>query len=160
MPGAIVMAGLSPVSGMLFDKFGPRWMCISGCLILTFGSAMFGFVTPNTSQFYVCFAYALRMAGISLVNMPTNTWSLNALRDKSIAHGNAIINTSRQIFGSIGTAVLVTVMMLVSNFYAASGDVVATARGINAAFFGSTVITIAALILTIAKVGKDNKSEL
>jgi EmrB/QacA subfamily drug resistance transporter len=156
MPGAIIMAGISPVSGILFDKFGPRWMCITGCAVIAVGSGMLGLMTPETTQLYVCFAYTFRMTGIALVNMPANTWGLNALKDESIAHGNAIINTARQVFGSIGTAVLVTVMMLVSNVYAGSGEIIATSRGIDAAFIGSTIITIAALIITILKIGKDN----
>jgi EmrB/QacA subfamily drug resistance transporter len=155
MPGAIIMAAISPVSGILFDKFGPRWMCIVGCSIIAIGSGMLAMMTPSTSQLFVCFAYSFRMAGIALVNMPANTWGLNALKDESIAHGNAIINTARQIFGSIGTAVLVTVMMLVSGLYADSGELIATAKGIDAAFMGSTIITIAALIITIIKVGKE-----
>jgi EmrB/QacA subfamily drug resistance transporter len=155
MPGAVIMAGISPVSGFLFDKFGPRWMCITGCSIIVVGSGMLALMTPATTQLYVCFAYTFRMAGIALVNMPANTWGLNALKDESIAHGNAIINTARQVFGSIGTALLVTVMMLVGNIFAGSEEIAATAKGIDAAFMGSTVITIAALILTIAKVGKD-----
>jgi Na+/melibiose symporter-like transporter len=156
MPGAIIMAAISPVSGILFDKFGPRWMCIIGCAIITVGSGMLALMTPYTSQLYICFAYSFRMTGIALVNMPANTWGLNALKDESIAHGNAIINTARQVFGSIGTAILVTIMMLVSDFFSASGEIIATSRGIEAAFAGSTIITIAALIITIAKVGKEN----
>ncbi|MDR2486731.1 MAG: multidrug efflux MFS transporter [Clostridiales Family XIII bacterium] len=154
MPAAIIMAGISPVSGMLFDRFGPRALCITGCAVIAAGSGMLALVGPETTGLYICLAYSFRMGGIALVNMPANTWGLNALKDESIAHGNAIINTSRQVFGSIGTAVLVTVMTLVSGIFAPSGELVAVSRGIDAAYAGAALITVAALALSIAKVGR------
>ena len=53
------------------------------------------------------------MIGLSLVNMPINTWGINALENRVIAHGTAIANTFRQVAGSLGTAVLITVMSIV-----------------------------------------------
>jgi len=42
--------------------------------------------------------------------MPMTTLALNQLPDHLIPHGTAMNNTFRQVAGSIGTAVLVTIM--------------------------------------------------
>jgi EmrB/QacA subfamily drug resistance transporter len=153
MPGAIVMAAISPVSGALFDKFGPRALSIIGLVIIVAGSAMLSFLSLGTPSWYILVAYTFRMAGIALVNMPVNTWGINALSGEMIAHGNSINNTGRQVAGSIGTAVLVTVMMLVSASHGGS-SVSASAAGIEAAFMGGTIITFSALVLAVIRVGR------
>jgi len=151
MPGALLMAGMSPVSGMLFDRFGPRALSITGISLITAGSFMLTFLDVNSSYLYVCFSYSIRMFGMSMVNMPINTWGLNMLPNRLIAHGNAINNTARQIGGSLGTAVLVTVMMMVAANSSHHG-LEATAIGISAAFRCAGILTAAALVLTIIRV--------
>jgi EmrB/QacA subfamily drug resistance transporter len=151
MPGALLMAGLSPVAGVLFDKFGPRALSIIGLSSLTAGTALLSLMNVHTSESYVCVVYALRMGGMSLVNMPINTWGINALDQDRIAHGNAVNNTLRQIAGSMGTAVLVTVMMIFGE--GRGGNAVEdTAAGVSAAFTGAMMFTLFALILAIIKV--------
>ncbi|MDR2609895.1 MAG: multidrug efflux MFS transporter [Clostridiales Family XIII bacterium] len=153
MPGAIAMAVISPVSGILFDRFGPRALSIIGLAIIVVGSAMLAFLSLSTPSWYVLVAYTFRMAGISLVNMPVNTWGINALPGAMIAHGNSINNTARQVAGSIGTAVLVTVMMLVSASHGGM-SAAASAAGIDAAFAGGTIITFSAFLLAVIRVGR------
>jgi EmrB/QacA subfamily drug resistance transporter len=153
MPGAVLMAAISPVSGSLFDKFGPRALSICGLSTITLGTGMLAFLSPNVPMWYILTAYTLRMVGISLVNMPLNTWGINALPSDMIAHGNSINNTARQVAGSIGTAVLITIMMLISSLHGGP-QIIAVSRGIDAAFAGATLITLSALILAIIKVGR------
>jgi EmrB/QacA subfamily drug resistance transporter len=158
MPGALLMAAMSPVSGMLFDRFGPRILCICGLSILTAGSGMMAFIGTETVVPYVLVAYTFRLLGISLVNMPLNTWGINALSNRKIPHGNAINNTGRQVAGSMGTAILVTVMMLVSGDLE-TPDLASTALGIDAAFGGAALLTLAALIMAVFKVKKQPESD-
>ena len=47
---------------------------------------------------------------MAFVMMPLMTAAINALPPRLISHGNAFLNTMRQLAGSIGTAILVTVM--------------------------------------------------
>src|SRR5699024_8316639 len=47
---------------------------------------------------------------IAMVMMPMTTLALNQLPNELIPHGTAMNNTFRQMAGSIGTAVLVTIM--------------------------------------------------
>ncbi len=50
------------------------------------------------------------MMGISMVMMPVTTTGMNALPLNLISDGTVVNNTARQVFASMGTAVLVSVM--------------------------------------------------
>lgn len=154
MPGALFMCVMSPISGVLFDRFGPRRLCLVGLTILTVGGVMLIFIRENTSYLYLGFAYTIRAFGMSMVNMPVNTWGINALDNRYLAHGNAVINTARQVAGAIGTACLITIMTLVITANSAAGTIQATVWGIQAAFTGSVILTSAALVLAFFKVGR------
>ena len=54
--------------------------------------------------------YIIRSIGMSFIMMPIMTAGMNALPMKLISHGTATQNTSRQVAGSIGTAILITLM--------------------------------------------------
>jgi EmrB/QacA subfamily drug resistance transporter len=159
MPGAFVMAGMSLVTGTLFDRFGPRGLSIAGLSIMTGGSVMLSLMNEQSSLVYICFAYTIRMLGMSMVNMPINTWGINALSNRMIAHGNAINNTARQVAGSMGTAVLVTVMMIVAGHDQNPGSAHATVAGMDMAFLCASGLTACALILSIMKVGSGGDHE-
>lgn len=110
LPGAIVMGIMSPIAGKLFDKFGSRILAIIGLIIVSITTFMFSNLSVATEITYLATLYAVRMMGISLVMMPVQTAGLNSISNKLIPHGTAIANTMRQVAGSIGTAVLITVM--------------------------------------------------
>ncbi|MDR4151541.1 multidrug efflux MFS transporter, partial [Bacillus thuringiensis] len=54
--------------------------------------------------------YIMRSMGMSFIMIPIMTAVRNALPMKLIAHCTATQNMSRQVAGSIGTAILITVL--------------------------------------------------
>lgn len=160
LPAAIIMGIMSPVSGTLFDKFGPRAMSIIGIVLVTAGTFAFAFLTSDTTAVFLIVLYAVRMFGLSLVNMPVNTWGMNALDTKLINHGTSVSNTFRQVAGSIGTAVLVSVSTAVTNAQLAAGadPVQASIHGINFAFGVGGGICVVGLVLVVLFV-RDRKGD-
>lgn len=155
MPNAIILGIMSPISGRLFDQFGPRKLVLIGLSIMAVTTIRFCLLSENATFMDLCIIFTIRGFGMSLLNMPINTWGLNALDNSVIAHGNAVGNTARQIAGSIGTAIMVTIMTLVAAATATSGVAHSTVLGINAAFLFSEILTIFALILAFFKVHDD-----
>ncbi len=84
--------------------------------------------------------------------MPVTTWGLNSLRNDQIAHGNAISNTGRQVGGAISTALIVTIMTMVTAANADLGPLQATTAGIDVAYGVSAGIAGIALVLAVLKV--------
>ncbi|MFQ3543760.1 MDR family MFS transporter [Halobacillus rhizosphaerae] len=163
LPGAIVMGIMSPITGRIFDKFGARWLAMIGLTIVAVTTYQFTNLTADTAYSSILIIYAIRMMGIAMVMMPVSTAGLNQLPKRLIPHGTAMNNTMRTIAGSMGTAMLVTVMTNTSkNFdpdmskYAGESSAQvkqqvmsdAMIHGINMAFLVATGIAIAGIILS------------
>ncbi|MDF2857775.1 MAG: transporter [Neobacillus sp.] len=110
LPGALVMALMSPITGKLFDKFGGRVLAITGLVIMTVTTYYFSKLSFETSYTYLVILHAIRMFGMSMVMMPVSTNGLNQLPTRFYPHGTAMNNTLNQVAGAIGTGLLVTIM--------------------------------------------------
>lgn len=164
LPGAIVMAIMSPITGRLFDKIGPKPLAITGLIITGISTYLLAKLQIDSSYFYIIFVYTIRMFGISLVMMPIMTNGLNSLTAKLYPHGTAANNTIQQVAGSIGTAILVAVMgeraasagADIAKEAMASGTMIteealtqqALLEGIHLSFLVATLFTVIALVLS------------
>ncbi|OEC01085.1 MFS transporter [Lysinibacillus sphaericus] len=110
LPGALAMGIMSPITGKLFDKFGPRILAIIGLTITTIATFGLTKLAMDSSYTFIVSMYTIRMFGMSMVMMPIMTNGLNQLPQMMNPHGTAINNTLQQVAGAIGSAVLVTFM--------------------------------------------------
>src|SRR5699024_12764863 len=115
LPGAIVIGIMSPITGRLSDKYGGKWLALTGLGIFTLPTFMFTPLSLETSFLYLPVIYAVRMFGLSFALMPVMTLALNQLPPKWYSHGSALANTMQQISASIGTAILVTLYAMRTN---------------------------------------------
>lgn len=151
LPASIAGIVLSPISGMLFDRMGPRLVTVGGMVVIAGSLLGFSFMGAGLTVGLAATLCALQACGQGLANMPVNTWGVNALPDELIAHGNAIANTGRQVFGAISTALLVTVMSSVqaSALVGGASAAEATVAGAGAAYFGCAVVAIVGLVVAV-----------
>ena len=150
LPGAIVMGAMGPIAGRLFDKYGPRMLAITGMGLLTVTTFAFVFIGPGTGLVTLTIIYTLRLFSLSLVNMPISTWGMNALSNDVVNHGTSVQNTFRQVAGSLGTAIIVSVSTIVSGANEATmGQVGAGVFGINMAFAVAGALCLAGFILVV-----------
>ena len=153
LPAAAVGIIISPISGVVFDKFGPRAISIVGLALMTGALFLLSLSTDNTPILVVALFCMLQSAGQSLANMPVNTWGVNALTNDMIAHGNAIANTGRQVAGGLCTALIITVMTSVTASAGVDASIqVATAVGAGVAYKVCAAIGLVSLIYAIFSV--------
>jgi len=164
LPGAILMGIMSPITGIIFDKVGARWLSVVGLIITTYTTYEFSQLTVDTTYTHLIIMYSLRMFGMSMLMMPIQTAGMNQLPQRLNAHGSAMSQTLRNVAGALGTAFLVTLMtnaatsrvkeLVVQNNIdpanqAAMLEVTqqGTIYGINHSFAISTWMTVVALVL-------------
>ncbi len=154
LPGALIMGAMGPVAGRLFDRHGPRALSLIGMALLTLATLTFAFLGDSTGLVMLTVMYTLRSLAMALVNMPINTWAINALDDSLINHGTSVNNTFRQVAGSFGTAALVSISTLVSSAMTQSGIDATHAGivGVDAAFAVGTLLCLVGLIIVIVSV--------
>lgn len=172
LPGALVMAVMSPITGRLFDAFGAKWLAISGLSISAITTFALSGLTLDTSYASIMFLYTMRMFGFSMIMMPVMTNGLNQLDAVLYPHGTAMNNTLQQVSGAIGSAIFLTIMNArmsnwISNEIAIqrqSGEFpvdegaqqavmeeltrVGMLEGITFSFFIAAIVTIVALVLS------------
>ena len=158
LPGAILMGIMSPITGMIFDKIGARWLAVIGLAITVATTYEFSDLHIDSSYSHMMLLYTLRMFGMSMLMMPIQTAGLNQLPRRLNADGSAMSQTLRNVAGALGTALLVTVMTNRASSHAktlmAGGEtdphqieMLSTTYGINQAFLVATWMTVAALVL-------------
>ena len=159
MPAAAVGIVLSPVSGIVFDRFGARGIGIFGLALMTGALAALATVGPATTLVMVAVACAAQASGQALANMPINTWGVNSLAYDMIAHGNAVANTGRQVAGAMATALIVTLMTSATSAASSSGSSVeqATASGVAAAYLACAAISLVALAVCVVRVSEKRR---
>ncbi|MFC0137700.1 drug:proton antiporter [Staphylococcus petrasii] len=175
LPGAIVMAIMSMISGWLYETFGAKVLAIIGMLIVIVTTSYFVFMDEHTSTIMLATIYAVRMIGIALGLMPVMTHTMNQLTPELNAHGSSMTNTIQQISGSIGTAGLITILSSASkSFKPTMSDyqgmnkqdmmlqiqLDAMLHGYHAGFLFAVGITVISLLLTfLIKSKKKVKAE-
>ncbi|WP_342046809.1 lincomycin efflux MFS transporter Lmr(B) [Bacillus sp. OTU530] len=110
LPGGIINGLMSPLTGRLFDKYGPRWLVIPGFILVSIILWFFSDVTTTSTVMTIIVLHTCLMIGISMIMMPAQTNGLNQLPRELYPDGTAIMNTLQQIAGAIGTAVAVSIM--------------------------------------------------
>lgn len=160
LPGAIVMGLMNPVTGRIFDAVGGKWLAVVGLTIVTISTFQFTVLTTETSFTYLAVMHAIRMFGVAMVMMPVTTAGLNQLPERLIPHGTAMSNTMRQVSGSIGTALLVTIMTgtaLDPDEYGMEGLV----RGVNISFIVAGILSAVGIVLAffLKKTGSPEEEE-
>lgn len=155
LPGALITALLSPLSGRLYDKYGPRYLTLTGILLTTVGTFSLSMVTLNTPIWLVVVSQLIRQLGLVIVLMPIQTEAFNALPLSLMPDGSAMFTTVRQLAASFGTAALVTVMTQVVVHAGKAHPTHTTLnqlQGIQVTFlFASVLMIIAATMTTLLK---------
>lgn len=117
LPGAIT----SLISGRLYDHVGGKILAIIGSLTVSVSMIPFLFLTTHSSLSMMAVCLVFKMIGNALVMTPLTTEALNVLPDNLLKHGTAMVNTLRQVGGSIGTGLLVTIQAFFSSHSAFIG---------------------------------------
>lgn len=146
LPGAIIMGGMSPITGRIFDRAGGRGLAITGFVMVFTASILFTNLQIDTYVPLIAVNFALMMLGTSMIMMPMTTAGINDLPPRLIAHGTAMNNTIRMVGGSIGTAILVSVMSSVSIGGEMAPDEVMS--GMHLSFIVTSAIAFVGLLLS------------
>lgn len=117
LPQAIVTGIMMPISGKLFDRYGAKWLTIIGLTIVSACTFMLSRLTLDTSFNAVMLIMAVRGFGNGLAMMPMQTAGMNSVPQSMVARATALNSTIRQVAGSLGIAVLTTILQHRETFH-------------------------------------------
>lgn len=147
LPGGLIMGGLAPVVGRVFDRVGPRPLVVPGAVVVSAALWSMTILTADTALPVVVAIHSLLSVGLALIMTPLMTSSLGSVPPQLYSHGSAIFNTVQQLAGAAGTALFVTVMSTAaaSRLAGGVGDVAAQQSGIHTAFLCGGAVSLLAV---------------
>ncbi|MCP8969269.1 DHA2 family efflux MFS transporter permease subunit [Ectobacillus ponti] len=161
LPGSLLMGFMGPFAGRLFDRYGIRPLAVCGLLITTYCTYEFTHLSYDTPYSHIIGIYTLRSFGMSFLMMPMMTAGINSLKASQISDGTAAQSTLRSVAGSIGTAILITVMSRQSTFHAADyANEVTAANPVLYTSFTQNVQGLAAVAHVPAQTGATLETSL
>lgn len=105
LPGCMLGAALSPVSGRILDRKGAALPLLTGAVCFVISGLLFCLMVKNASTFTLILIYMVFTLGQGLTMGNAMTYGLSGLPENRSAEGNSVFNTLQQLFGAIGTVV-------------------------------------------------------
>ncbi len=162
--GIIVSAG---AASQLLPRTGPKILMASGSLLTTVGMLLLTRIGLDTGYAsHVLPAEVLMSVGMGLVFVPLASTALIGVESHDAGVASALVNTTQQVGGSLGTALLNTVFATAVTSYVAdhgagpASQAQALISGYTTAFVWSAIILFAAflVIVVLLRAGRDDVS--
>ncbi|UQA57204.1 DHA2 family efflux MFS transporter permease subunit [Polyangium aurulentum] len=119
LPGALLTAVLMPFAGKLSRRMDPRLMLVLGALMLAGSLVMLVPMNPMTSGDDLFWPLIIRSVGTTVMFIPLSMASLGPIPRKDIAAATGFYNLTRQLGGSVGVALLSTLLVQRQAFHTA-----------------------------------------
>jgi MFS transporter, DHA2 family, multidrug resistance protein len=110
LPGAVVLGAMMPFSGRLADRIGARLPTVAGLLATATFMFMYRELDSATSTWGILAPMLIRGIGIGLIYTPVMTAAMNAVPTSSAGMASSMLNLVQQVAGSVGIAVLASVL--------------------------------------------------
>ncbi|PIC82796.1 DHA2 family efflux MFS transporter permease subunit [Sporosarcina sp. P1] len=157
LPGGIFNGITSMVSGRVFDRYGPRGLVIGGFAMSIVATLFFATISSTTSFYWIILFFMLLMMSMSMVTTPSQTNGINSLQLNRYPDGTAIVNSTIQTSGAIGTAIGITILNTSQNTFlrnisdpiTAAHQAEAVITGVQNAFLFATIISIFGFICSL-----------
>ncbi|MDD4993112.1 MAG: DHA2 family efflux MFS transporter permease subunit [Paludibacter sp.] len=118
LPVGIIQGFMSPVSGWFSDKVSAKVPILMGVGLLVFSFYLNSNLSYLTEHSFIMTTLYLRGFAMGIIFTPLSTFSLATIPHNKMAQASSISNTVRQIGGSLGVALLSTLLTSRVNFHA------------------------------------------
>ncbi|MEE3715127.1 DHA2 family efflux MFS transporter permease subunit [Tumidithrix elongata RA019] len=109
-PGALASATVMILLGKLSNKIDPRLLIASGAIGTTLVMNQLATITPQTGTEELFMPLIWRGATTVLMFLPLSLATLGSLPKEAVSSGSGFYNLTRQLGGSIGIAILTTLL--------------------------------------------------
>lgn len=110
LPSALCSAAMMPIASKLLGRFDPRVLLISGMLVMIGALRALGTMSPSTSEDSMFWPLIVRSIGTALMFLPLSMATMGPIPKRDISAAAGFYNLTRQLGGSIGVALLSTLL--------------------------------------------------
>lgn len=149
LPGSLATALVSPFAGRLYDKMGIKKIFIVGSAALMISNIGMFLIALDTPLWVATAFNVIRNLSIGSLMMPLLTWGTSSVSSQKVADASSLLTSFRTIAGSIGSAVFVGIMTMVSAGSVEKYGDHALIHGMNMSFFWMAVGSMVLLMISI-----------
>jgi len=110
LPVGIIQGTMAPISGRISDKLNPKLPLFIGVILFSFSFYLNSNLSWLTELKYVMLSLYIRGFAMGLMFTALSTVSLMEIPREKMAQASAITNSIRQLGGSLGVALLATLL--------------------------------------------------
>jgi EmrB/QacA subfamily drug resistance transporter len=160
LPMTVLIILIAPLAGKLSDRIGPRWLMGAGMVLLTGSLLLFATLDAASSWWAILPGLLVGGVGMAITMAPTTAAAMSSVPVDKAGVGSAVINSMRQVGGSLGIAVmgaLVATAVSVTPFNPAfAGQFV---EGYHRALHVGAAITLAGAVVAVLTVRQVHHAE-
>jgi len=106
LPMTMLIIFVAPAAGRISDRVGARWLMGGGMLLLTASLLLFATLDASSSWWNILPGLLVGGFGMAVVMAPTTATAMSAVPVDKAGVGSAVINSMRQVGGSLGIAIM------------------------------------------------------
>ncbi len=110
VPTAITIAIISPLSGIISDRIGPRIPLFLGMLLTGFSLYIYKDLSLNSDYWFFLWTQVIRGTGMGLINAPLMSTALNAIPRGKTSIASGLLTVNMQVGGAFGIALMGTIL--------------------------------------------------
>jgi MFS transporter, DHA2 family, multidrug resistance protein len=117
IPVGIIQGIVAPISGRISDKINPKLPIVVGILMMAFSFYLNSKLSFLSEMKSIMVSMYIRGFGMGLTFTALNTISLLQIPREKMAQASGLSNSVRQLGGSLGVAILATLLITRSGFH-------------------------------------------
>jgi EmrB/QacA subfamily drug resistance transporter len=106
LPMTLCIVFIAPVAGKLSDRIGSRWLMSAGMVLVAVSLVLFSLLDESSTFWNLFPALLVGGAGLALAMTPTTSAAMSSVPVDKAGVGSGVLNSSRQVGGALGIAVM------------------------------------------------------
>jgi EmrB/QacA subfamily drug resistance transporter len=152
LPTTVLIILIAPQAGRLSDKLGARWIAGTGMTLIAISLTLYSRLGTTSGFQDILPGLLTGGAGMAMTMAPTTAAAMAAVSPDKAGVGSAVLNSMRQVGGSLGIALVGAIMAdgLHSSLAAGDSPAVSFVNGFHSALQIAALIAFAGALTAIA----------
>jgi MFS family permease len=148
LPMTILIIVVAPIAGRLSDRIGSRWLMAGGMVLVSASGIVFAQLSTSSNFWTLLPGMLLGGVGMASVMSPMTAAALGAVPVDKAGVGSGVLNTFRQVGGSLGIAMMGAIMAAkAGTMDTAALDPEKFVSGLSLAMYVMSVIALTAAVV-------------
>jgi EmrB/QacA subfamily drug resistance transporter len=118
-PSALASGVIMPISGILYDRFGPRVLMVGGLVLMATTTWLISGISLDTGLGTITWWLIWRGVSMGLCMMPAQTAAMNDMPNQLVSRATSVTSIIRNVASSFGIAIMTVLVSQRNTFHTA-----------------------------------------